>query len=241
MKTPDNKRNAPGRAGRRYCVYKHTLPDGRYYIGATYRGEKRWGKDGCHYKSSKLFFPLIQQLGWNNIQHEILFSELSSEEARKKERELILDAQQKGVSLNIKRGGYNAIYKEQMPEIVAFRKLGLSYTEIGKMYNIPADAAMAIFKKKWYLNYYSEKEFAVKVALFMSENKGKYKRMDGLTPDHTGHMSKRIVQKDREGNVVARFESISEAGRVNHIAASAISNNLLGKSMYCKGYKYEYL
>ena len=240
MAAPDNKRNAPGRGGRKYCVYKHTLPDGRYYIGATYRGTKRWGKDGCHYKSSKLFFPLIQQLGWDNIQHEILFSDLSSEEARKKERELILDAQQKGVSLNIKRGGYNAIYKEQMPEIVALRELGLSYTEIGKMYNIPADAAMAIFKKKWYLNYYSEKEFATKVTLFMSENKGKYVRRDGLSPNHRGHLAKRIIKKDLDNNVIGRYESITVAASENNVLRSSIANNLKGLSKLCGGYKYEY-
>ena len=240
MKVPDNKRNAPGRDGRKYCVYKHTLPDGRYYIGATYRGTKRWGKDGCNYKSSKLFYPLIQQLGWDNIQHEILFSNLSSREARKKEKELIIDAQKKGVSLNIRRGGYNAIYKEQIHEIVALRELGLSYTEIGKMYNIPADSAMAIFKKKWYLNYYSEKEFAAKVALFMSENKGKYVRRDGLSPNHNGHLAKRVIQKDKNKNIVARFESITEAARLNGVLVTSITNNLKGLSRFCGGYKYEY-
>ena len=42
---PENNktRKAPARDGRMFCVYKHTLPNGMYYIGATYRDEKRWG------------------------------------------------------------------------------------------------------------------------------------------------------------------------------------------------------
>ena len=43
---PENNktRKAPAHDGRMFCVYKHTLPNGMYYIGATYRDEKRWGK-----------------------------------------------------------------------------------------------------------------------------------------------------------------------------------------------------
>ena len=168
MKAPDTNRT--------YCVYKHTLPDGRYYIGATYRGVKRWGKDGCHYKSSKIFFPLIKQVGWENIKHEILFSSLSSKEAREKEKELILLAQESGLSLNIVKGGYNIIQKEQMHEIVGLRTIGLSYPEISRMYNVHPDAVAAVVKYKRYLTYYSEKKFAEMVLTFIAGNQYRYKR-----------------------------------------------------------------
>lgn len=45
----------------------------------------------------------------------------------------------------------------------------------------------------------------------------------------------------RDGRKYCVYKHTLPAGRVNHIATSAISNSLLGKSMYCKGYKYEYL
>lgn len=232
MKEPDTDRT--------YWVYKHTLPDGRYYIGATYRGTKRWGKDGCHYKSSRIFFPLIQQVGWKNIKHEILFSNLSMKEAREKEQELIELAQESGLSLNIVKGGYNAIQKEQMHEIVGLREIGLSYPEISKLYNIHPDGAAAIVNHKRYLTYYSEEEFSKRVASFVSENKNRFQRCDGLTPNHNGHLSKRILKKDKNGSVIARYESITMAAKENNVLISSIGNNLKGLSKLCGGYKYEY-
>lgn len=33
-----------------YCVYKHTSPSGKCYIGITRQNPiKRWGQDGCNY------------------------------------------------------------------------------------------------------------------------------------------------------------------------------------------------
>lgn len=225
---------------RTYCVYKHTLPDGRYYIGATYRGAKRWGKDGCHYKSSKTFFPLIQLIGWENIKHEILFSNLSSKEAREKEQELIEAAQKVGLSLNIVNGGYNIISKEQMHEIVGLRRLKLSYPEIAKRYSVHPDTVARICKKKSYLSYFSPEDFEVSVANFISANKDKYQRRSKLPLTNNNFLPKRVVKKDKNGKIVGRFISISAAARESGVLATSIHNNLKGLSKLCGGYKYEY-
>ena len=72
-----------------YTVYMHTTPSGKKYIGITNQNvEKRW-KLGYGYKKSKYFFPAILKYGWNNIKHEILFTNLTKEDACKKEIELI--------------------------------------------------------------------------------------------------------------------------------------------------------
>lgn len=247
MEAPENdnvmsgrRRNAPGRTGRTYCVYKHTLPDGRYYIGATYQGEKRWGKNGCHYKNAKIFYSAIQEIGWSNIKHEMLFTNLSSEEARRIERDLIIKAQKENLSLNKTRGGYNAIYKERMHEVVALRAIGLSYPEIARMYDVNPDTVSAICKSKYYTNYYSEEEFNKMVDDFVKQNKDKYKRQDGLTPNHNGHLAKRVLKKDKQGNVLGEYESITVAALENNVLITSIGNNLRGKSKSCGGYVYEY-
>ena len=239
---PENNktRKAPAHDGRMFCVYKHTLPNGMYYIGATYRDEKRWGKNGCHYKSSKIFYSAIQEFGWDNIKHETLFSDLSSEEARRIERDLIIEAQEKGLSLNKTRGGYNAIYKEKMHEIVGLRRMGLSYPQIGRIYNVHPDTAYAICKYKYYTNYYSEEEFEELVSDFITKNKEKYKRNDGLTPNHNGHLSRRVIKKDKQGNVLCRYESITVAALKNNVAISQIGHNVHGETKTCGGYVYEY-
>ena len=89
-----------------YCVYKHTLPDGRCYIGATNRGKERWGYEGCNYRNHPLFYSLICQIGWSNIKHEILTENLSKEDAQRLEKQLIIEAKENKISLNRLSGGY---------------------------------------------------------------------------------------------------------------------------------------
>lgn len=65
-----------------YCVYKHTTPNGKIYIGITCQNPvHRWGKDGKGYKHNRHFYNAITKYGWNNITHEILHSGLDAEQA----------------------------------------------------------------------------------------------------------------------------------------------------------------
>lgn len=89
-----------------YTVYKHTSPSGKSYIGITNRDlERRWGTDGMYYKGSKLFYNAICKYGWNNIEHEILFTGLSESEAKQKEIELISHYKAFDISYNLTDGG----------------------------------------------------------------------------------------------------------------------------------------
>lgn len=72
-----------------YCVYKHTSPSGKIYIGITgMKPELRWA-NGKGYKEQKVFYRAIQKYGWDDIKHEILYTDLSEEKAKEKEIELI--------------------------------------------------------------------------------------------------------------------------------------------------------
>lgn len=74
----------------RYCVYRHTVPDGRKYIGITSREdpEDRW-LNGNGYWDNKEFWNVIQTCGWNRVTHEILSVGLTVSEALTMECELI--------------------------------------------------------------------------------------------------------------------------------------------------------
>ena len=75
---------------RNYCVYKHTSPSNKVYIGITcQKPERRWGADGKGYYHNQYFWRSIQKYGFDNFKHEILFENLSKEEACQKEVELI--------------------------------------------------------------------------------------------------------------------------------------------------------
>lgn len=75
-----------------YFVYKHTnLVNGKVYIGITSRlPEKRWGRNGCNYRSNHHFYNAILKYGWDSgFSHEILYSGLAKENAEEYERDLI--------------------------------------------------------------------------------------------------------------------------------------------------------
>ena len=67
----------------KYCVYMHIFPNQKRYIGQTcQKPERRWNNNGSGYlgkrKNGEYKQPLIanaiQQYGWENIKHEILFN-----------------------------------------------------------------------------------------------------------------------------------------------------------------------
>ena len=76
---------------RNYVIYKHTSPNGKCYIGMTRQNppEKRWGCNGNGYCDNEHFSRAILKYSWENIKHEILFTNLTKEEAEQKEIELI--------------------------------------------------------------------------------------------------------------------------------------------------------
>ena len=85
-----------------YCVYVHTCPNGKVYVGITCKNVSvRW-RNGNGYKSNEHFFNAIVKYGWDNIRHEILFDGLPKEEACQKEIELISEYRS-----NDRRYGYN--------------------------------------------------------------------------------------------------------------------------------------
>ena len=65
-----------------YCVYKHTTPSGKVYIGKTKFADPRirW-KSGKGYGTNPYFTHAIEKYGWRNIKHEILAKNLTEEEA----------------------------------------------------------------------------------------------------------------------------------------------------------------
>jgi len=91
-----------------YKVYMHTnKQDGKKYIGITLTEPKRrWGRNGIKYKGSVSFYGAILKYGWEGFEHEILFSNLTIEQAQQKEIELIKKYNtQHGGGYNILAGG----------------------------------------------------------------------------------------------------------------------------------------
>lgn len=81
----------------KYMVYTHTFPDGKVFVGylnlaGDYAGgrtiDEIWN-NGEYHKGKRLHDD-IQAAGWDNIKHEIVYSELTREQAVEKKKELCI-------------------------------------------------------------------------------------------------------------------------------------------------------
>ena len=91
----------------RFTVYKHTSPSGKVYIGITSQSVTRRWNNGNGYRHNKYFYRAILKYGWYNFKHEILFTELTKEQAEFKEIELIklYNSTNNRYGYNIQNGG----------------------------------------------------------------------------------------------------------------------------------------
>ena len=103
-----------------YIIYCHTNKiNGKKYIGQTKNSpQKRWGHNGYEYirKQPGIFKNAILKYGWDNFDHEILFTGLTKEEANQKEIELIakFKTNDRNYGYNLTAGGQtNTLSEEQ--------------------------------------------------------------------------------------------------------------------------------
>lgn len=93
---------------RKYCVYCHTNKiNNKMYIGITRQKPKDRWDSGHGYRNNKHFWSAIKKYGWDNFTHEVLFTNLSEEDAKLKEIELIsnLNTRNREFGYNITAGG----------------------------------------------------------------------------------------------------------------------------------------
>lgn len=198
-----------------YCVYKHTVPNGKVYIGVTCQDIVRRWKNGHGYKTQPYFHKAIEKYGWENITHEVLYDGLSKEEAESKEIELISQYRS-----NDKRFGYNVYAGGDLGSagfdvsVETREKLSISHTgernsfygkhhseeSINKIRESRIGRDWAYFKG----HNHSEETKAKLSAL----KKEQYR--DGKHP-----MCKRVNQYDLMGNLINTYHSLRYASESN--------------------------
>ena len=73
-----------------YQVYVHTFPNGKKYVGCSVDAKARWAS-GHGYIQNEQMYNDILHYGWKNIVHEILYENLSKEDAYQLESKLIIE------------------------------------------------------------------------------------------------------------------------------------------------------
>jgi len=111
-----------------WVIYMHTLIlDGRKYIGQTNDIHARWKPSA--YKTCTKFYNAIQQYGWDNFTHEILYDNLTLEEANKLEEELIAKYDTINNGFNLDSGGLNHLHSQETKDKMSKTRKGVPKSE----------------------------------------------------------------------------------------------------------------
>lgn len=122
-----------------YCVYIHTSPNGKRYVGQTgVEPEKRWRSNGKGYLAKKdgkylqpMFAHAILKYGWDNFKHEIIASDLTKEEADELEKSLIenLNTMNSEYGYNLREGGSHGGLSEEAKKKISEAQKGKIMSE----------------------------------------------------------------------------------------------------------------
>jgi group I intron endonuclease len=115
---------------RKWCIYKHTSPNGKAYIGQTKNYKHRClshvsaSKNENNLKHHLTFQRAIAKYGWDNFKHEILLDNLTLAEANKYEEFYISEHDTLSPNgYNLQLGGNN---KKSCPESIEKVRLALT-------------------------------------------------------------------------------------------------------------------
>ena len=206
----------------RYVVYRHIFPNGKSYIGIT--GVKpytrRWNGGRGYAKQPKMRFA-IEKYGWENVKHEVLFSNLSLYEAYSIEQEMIAKYDSIENGYNITQGGAGVITAERSEEW----KRNISLGHMGKKCPWSAETL------KKYMDSHG------------AWNKGK-----PLSKSHYAHlkphwqkMGKPITAYDKRTlRPVLHFESCESAAKSVGVAPENISRCAHGRRPTAAGYVWRF-
>ena len=216
-----------------YTVYQHKNKiNGKVYIGITsQKPEQRW-RNGEGYKSSPHFYSAIQKYGWDNFEHNILFVELTKEQACLKEQELIKEFN----SMN-REYGYNSTSGGDIFTMNEEIKQKISQAMIGNQNNLGHPCSEE--KKKKISNAQKGREFT-------EEHKQKLSEAAKNRHVPCSEEKKQILkEKSHKKPVYCEeldkiFESVQECGRQLGIPATNISKLCNGRGKTLKGYHLRY-
>lgn len=226
-----------------FCVYKHTTPCGKVYIGITSMDPlKRW-KNGKGYELCTAFNRAIHKYGWRNISHEILLTGLDKETACAEEKRLIklFDSTNPKNGYNLTSGGEhyepneewrkrlsesNKKYYKEHPEA----KKQISDRQVGRVNSDDSNKKRSATMKQYFLDHPEQREQRGK------SFKGK-KRGAEFSKALGERKSKRVICCDT--GVV--YTSIKEASEATGACRTAISNMLHGRAKKCNGLTFAYV
>lgn len=184
-----------------YKVYMHVSPSGKVYIGITKNSlKKRWNAGRGYLKSTKFGYA-IQKYGWDNIEHRLLFDNLSELDAKMIEEDLIWYYKKIGKSYNITDGGDGG--KGVKMSDTTKKKLSIANT--GRLHS--DETKEKIRKARTGIKFSDEHRHNLSVA-------------------HKGQGGKAVIEITTDGIVLNKYPSILEAAIANNVPRTTLNNRI---------------
>ena len=217
---------------KKYCVYKHTSPSGKVYIGRTCLPLHWRSKyNGSGYKGNTSFYNAIQKYGWENFEHEIIKDNMDIDEANEFEIEMIkkYKSNQKEFGYNLQAGGENGSPVEETRKRMSEWQIGKKLSEetkqkISKAHIGQKDSDETRKKKS---ESHKGKTIPKEVVKKMNET---YKK-------HLVNNKKPVICIETN----ECYESIAEAARKTNICGTLIGGCCNGKFKTAGGYHWKHL
>ena len=250
-----------------YTVYKHIFPNGKIYVGITcQKPERRWS-NGNGYSRQKLLYNAITKYKWHNIEHKILYTYLTKEEAEQKEIELIKDykCNQKKYGYNLNDGGNcaNSLSQESRKKVgdahrgIKFTderkdKIRKAITGIKRSEETRKKISESEKGNKYRLGAKLSQETKNKISKSNIEAKKKYNYWVGKTHTeetkekirqyHLGKIAsqREITQYTVDNKKIKNYKSILIASKETNINKANICSCCKGKLKTAGGYIWKY-
>lgn len=236
-----------------YCVYKHTSPNGKVYIGVTKnKPEERW-RNGNGYKRHPHFYNAICKYGWDKFQHEVLAENLSYNEASEMEVDLIAtcNASNREHGYNLRLGGNMCTHGEETRRKISLLKMGNKYHQ-GMNVSEETKRKMSIAHTGKKISY----ETRLKMSISAHKRKAtpetckaislalKAAPMTEARIQHLKEIQKMtcrpVEQCDINWRVIERFGSLNEAAKNINGTRHGIGTVCRGKRVTHRGFRWRY-
>lgn len=222
---------------RKYTVYAHTnLINSKKYIGITRKKpEYRW-ENGKGYRTQPLFYHAIQKYGWDGFAHDIIATSLTKAEAEYIEKDLIsfYNTRDRNYGYNVATGGYVS-HRYATEEEAAAAKKAVEKRSREKRRDIRiAETKAWKEKNREHVNEYKREYYHRTKKL-----KGKHPPLSEETKKKISIANSRPVSAYKDGELIATFDSFTEAEKAFHVNHSNI-NRAIRKGTKCGGYNWAY-
>jgi group I intron endonuclease len=211
------------------CVYIHiNKVNGKVYIGYTIHGEnpnERWKNGNGYKKNEPYFWKAIEKYGWDNFEHQILFNDLTLEEALEKEKEMILlyDATNKDKGYNLSSGGKSGFagmhHTEESKEKIGSSMRGEKHPN----YNKPLP--------EWH------KEILRKTQTGRTHVVSDETKMN-MSKNHSNN--RKVIQLTLDGMFIAEYYNLSSAAKQTGAHPTAIKDCCIGRIHTANGFIWVY-